>query len=352
MGNDRFKSASIWDVAKLAGVSGMTVSRVVNRSPRVTDATRDSVLAAIEQLGYRPNRLARALVERAPLSVTVLTSDTSLYATGETIRGVEEVARQAGFSVSVAVLDPDRPNEEADLTALLPHAEAPTIVIAQDEATTEAARILRRVQPLSTVAVGSEDLVEGPEAADRVVGFDDRAVAAEATRFLVGLGHRTVHHLAVRSSTHRVLGWASALLEADRAVPPAVECGWMIPSAHEAARPLVTDQDVTAILCGTDELAIGVLRAAREAGRDVPGDLSVVGFDDCPFAAYLTPALTTVALDYRGIGRGAFEMLRLRLEGASVPDEPAWKAPELIVRETSGPPGRTAVRIGPASSTG
>lgn len=346
MGDERFRSANIGDVAKLAGVSHMTVSRVVNRSPHVTDGTRARVLAAISELGYRPNRVARGL-RSEPRSVTVLTSDTSRHATGETLRGVEEAARRAGFTVSVAVLDPDRSNGEDGLAALLPHAEASAVVIAQDEVTAAAARLLRRVQPLSTVAVGGEGLAEEPGAADWVLGVDDRAVAAEATRFLLDLGHRTVHHLAVRSGTRRERGWASALLEADRALPPVVGCGWTIPSAHRTARALVADRGVTAILCGNDELAIGVLRAAREAGRDVPGDLSVVGFGDCPLAAFLTPALTTVALDYRGIGRSAFETLRLRAEGRSPSAVPVWAVPELVVRETAGPPRRASALTSP-----
>ena len=113
--------------------------------------------------------------------------------------------------------------------------------------------------------------------------------------------------------------------------------GWSVGAAADAAAVLVADPSVTAILCGNDDLAFGVLHAAHRTGRGVPGDLSVIGFDDSPLAAYHVPPLTTVDLDFRGVGRGAFELLRRKLEGAERP-RPTWRSPELIVRETSGAP--------------
>ncbi|MCH7230523.1 substrate-binding domain-containing protein [Glycomyces sp. L485] len=251
---------------------------------------------------------------------------------------MEEAARAAGYSVSISVLDPDEPYSDADVMARLPHAGSPAIVIAHDDTTGRAMRALRQAQPNAIVATGGEHLSEEPDDKDWRITLDDRGAAARATRHLLDLGHKTVHHLAIPSKAGRRLGWSDALAEAGREIPAPVECGWGIGSAYEAARELLDDPAVTAILCGNDDLAFGALRAAHLAGRAIPGDLSIIGFDDRPFAAYLTPALTTVDLDFRGVGRGAFELLRRRLERRGNRPRPAWRAPELIVRETSGPP--------------
>lgn len=327
------KPVSMFDVAERAGVSHQTVSRVINDAPMVADATRARVKAAIAELGYRPNRSARALAGGALRSVTVLTTDTSLYGTAETLRGIEDAARAAEFSVLVSVMDPDQDYSEADILGRLPNDGAPAIVIAHDETTTHAMRVLHERQPGATVATGAEHL----GAADWRVGLDDRTVAARATRYLLDMGHKTVHHLAIPSKASRRTGWAEALAAAGIEAPEVVDSGWSVAAAAEAATALVADPAVTAILCGNDDLAYGVLHAAHRAGRTVPGDLSVIGFDDAPLAAYHVPALTSVDLDFRGIGRGAFELLRRRLEGGSDP-RPSWRSPELVVRETSGPP--------------
>ncbi|WP_026929402.1 LacI family DNA-binding transcriptional regulator [Glycomyces tenuis] len=338
------KAASIWDVAKLAGVSHQTVSRVVNSSPRVAPTTRDRVLAAIEELGYRPNRLARTLAGGAAQSVTVLTADTSLYGSEASLRGIEKAARAAGWSVSISVLDPDETHSDASIIARLPRAGEPTIIVAHDDAGMRARRTLLAAQPQALVAIGeyTGDHYDEPW----LIGLDDGQIAAEATRYLLGLGHQTVHHLAIPTAlgteadrkSHRAEGWADALREAGRTLPPMVHSGWTISEAFEAVRPLVEDRSVTAILCGNDDLALATLRAAYLTGRDVPGDLSIVGFDNAPFSAYTTPALTTVNQDFENVGRGAFELLRHRLDSSVPKPAPAWRAPELVIRETSGPP--------------
>lgn len=345
MSADRQKAASIWDVAKLAGVSHQTVSRVVNGSPRVAAPTRDRVLEAIDELGYRPNRLARTLAGGAAQSVTVLTADTSLYGVEASLRGIERSARSLGWSVSISVLDPAETHSDADIIARLPRAGEPTIILAHDEPGMRAQRTLLAAQPQALVAVGGytpKELEESPW----LVGIDDGQIAVEATRYLLDLGHETVHHLAIPTArgteeegkTHRADGWAGALREAGKEVPPIFYSGWGFSEAFEAVQPLVADPSVTAILCGNDDLALATLRAAHQVGREVPGDLSIVGFDNAPFSAYTTPALTTVNQDFEAVGRTAFELLRHRLDSTLPKPAPLWETPEIIVRETSGPP--------------
>ena len=174
------------------------------------------------------------------------------------------------------------------------------------------------------------------------VWTDDREAAYQATRHLLSLGHETVHYVAIPSSTRRTSartsGWRQALKEAGAPEPRPVQSRWGPAGGHAAALELARDPSVTAVLCGNDDLALGVLRALHEAGRPVPGEVSVAGFDDAPHSAFLTPSLTTVRLDFTGLGRAAFALLHGALEeSAPVAPHPV-SVPELVVRESSGPP--------------
>ena len=137
-------------------------------------------------------------------------------------------------------------------------------------------------------------------------------------------------------SPRRLAGWRSALESARLAVPEPIQAGWHPRSGYAAGQALAADPEVTAVLCGNDDLALGVIRAMREAGRPVPGSVSVVGFDDIPQAAFLTPALTTVRLDFTELGRASFALLREQM--GAVPVDRPRPGPELVIRESSGPP--------------
>jgi DNA-binding LacI/PurR family transcriptional regulator len=334
------RRASIWDVARAAGVSHQTVSRVINGNTSVRESTRRLVLDAIAELGFRPNRAAQALAGGPVRAVTVLTADTSRFGPEMTLRGIEEEARRAGYAVGISVLEPEAARTAADVVGRVTQAGNAVAVIAFDAAGARALRLLPPEFPVVAV-------VELPEGGRLVphrpqVWTDDRAAAAEATSYLLDLGHRTVHHVAIPSSTspvgQRARGWQDALRAAGRPVPELVEAGWSPYSGYQTALKLLGDPAVTAILCGNDDLALGVLRAARETDRAVPQSLSVIGFDDAPQSAFLAPALTTVRLDFTGLGRACFGLLRrlLEPEGDSAPV--CWEQPRLIVRESSGPP--------------
>jgi DNA-binding LacI/PurR family transcriptional regulator len=331
-------AVSIRDVAREAGVSHQTVSRVVNGHPRVKDSTRARVLEVIAEMGYTPNRMARALAGGAVRSVTVLTSDTSLYGASATLKGIEEAARAADFTVGISVLDIGSAQRPTDVAARVSRPGEAVLVIAFDAPGVRAWQALPAGFPAAAAVERPEDGRPG----DRPqLWLDDRTAAAQATRYLLGLGHESVHYLAIPSSTTRIgqrtEGWRDALRAAGKPLPEPLDAGWSPRSGYLIARSLLADPSVTAVLCGNDDLALGVLRAAREAGRDVPGDLSVVGFDDAPHAAYAHPALTTVRLDFEGLGRGCFGLLHRLLEPDTAPALPLWAEPELIVRESSGP---------------
>ncbi|MFF1321811.1 LacI family DNA-binding transcriptional regulator [Streptomyces chartreusis] len=337
------RPASIRDVATAAGVSYQTVSRVINSHPGVKPDTRDRVLAAIDELDFRRNATALALASGRSRAVTVLTADTTHYGYASILRGVEEAARAASHTVGISVL------ESADETAVAAQVQRAAdtggglIVIAYDPA---GVRALGAV-PAGLPVVGVVETPASPPGEDRPwVWTDDHEAAYEATRHLLSLGHETVHYVAIPSSTRRTsartAGWRRALRDAGAPEPRPAQGGWGPQGGHAAGLKLARDPAVTAILCGNDDLALGVLRALHECGRAVPGDVSVAGFDDAPHSAYLTPSLTTVRLDFTGLGRAAFALLHGVLEKAAQIGPRPVSVPELVVRESSGPPPATA----------
>jgi DNA-binding LacI/PurR family transcriptional regulator len=327
------KSASLQDVATAAGVSLMTVSRAVNGRPWVSEATRDLVLGVAKELGYRPSHGARAMASGRVESVTVITANTTLYGPATTLQGIEEAARANGFSVGILVLDSAEP---AIVRRAVEHIDAMTgvIVIAWDLATK---RALTMIPPALAVAA----IVE-PANVRKVTGarawLDDQAGSHIATQYLLDLGHPTVHHVplpASRPTSPREAGWRRALQERGIEAPAPEIGGWDSHTGYHAGQRLARDRDVSAVLCGNDDIALGVLRAMHEAGREVPGSVSVVGFDDAPHASFLTPALTTVRLDFNSVGREAFRLLQTVLSHPRADSEVIMSKPELIVRESS-----------------
>jgi DNA-binding LacI/PurR family transcriptional regulator len=343
-------AVGIRDVARAAGVSPMTVSRVVNGQAGVSDETRRRVLEAISELGYRPSRAARELSRGRGRSVTVLTSNTTLYGRAALLRGIEQAAGAAGYHVEIGVLESSHPPAVA---AAVDRSCAPTvggvIVIAFDLAGTRALGAVPAGVPL--VAALEVDDVKNRRP-HRSLALDDRTAAFDATRYLLALGHRTVHHVSIPSSTRtsaRMRGWRDALRRSGVEPPRPVAGGWTPRSGSEAGRALAADPAVTAVLCGNDDLALGVLHALREAGRDVPRDVSVIGFDDTPAAPFYPPPLTTVRLDFVGLGRDCFALLRHAIDPGETPPAPTAATPELVIRQTTGPAPVTAPAPGRAA---
>jgi DNA-binding LacI/PurR family transcriptional regulator len=339
--SSRPKAASIRDVARAAGVSYQTVSRVINGSSKVREATRDRVMAAVEELGFRRSAAAVALAHGRTRALTVLTGNTTLYGYAALLQGIEEASRAAGMSLAISVLESD---EEATVTAAVEHAvddSGALIVIAYDKAGVRAQSMIPDGVP-HVVAV--ETPANDEDGQRPWIWTDDRAAAAEATRYLLGLGHSTVHYVAIPLLTQyspRAAGWRSALLAAGAPVPDPVGDGWDTRTGYEAGRILAADRSVTAVLCGNDDLALGVMRAMYEAGRAIPGEVSVIGFDDAPQSAYFTPALTTVRLDFVGLGRACFSLLRDQItEHPTGPVAEPVTRPHLIIRESTGSPAQ------------
>ncbi|MGW4806829.1 LacI family DNA-binding transcriptional regulator [Kitasatospora sp. NPDC004272] len=326
------------DVAKLAGVSHQTVSRVLNGAPHVRPGTRDRVLAAIRELDYRPNSAARALVTRRSQTLGVVSFESTLYGPASMLDGIERAARSAGYFVSVASLRAlDSRSVQEAVDRLRDQGVEGVVVVAPQTSAVSAVAKLSSSVPV--VAVGS-----GARSSIPTVTVDNRSGAEAATRQLLDLGHRTVHHLAGPpgwlESQDRQEGWRLALAAAGARVPAVVVGDWSARSGYEAGQRISRLDDVTAVFCANDHMALGLLRALHETGRPVPGDLSVVGFDDIPEAAYFIPPLTTVRQDFGELGRRALELLVAELGGTGHPVTRVQIAPELVLRRSTGPAKR------------
>jgi DNA-binding LacI/PurR family transcriptional regulator len=325
------------DVARVAGVSHQTVSRVLNEHPNVRPLTREKVLAAIRELAYRPNAAARTLVTRRTHTLGVITEDTVLYGPTSMLYGFERAAHDAYF-VSVASLPAlDRRSMLDAVDRFIGQGIEGIVVIAtQDTAVAALAHVPVEV-PL--VAVGC-----GTRASVTSVAIDNEAGAAAATGYLLGLGHQTVYHVAGPTSCldakERVDGWRQALREAGAGEPAVLEGDWSASSGYALGGRLAEEPRLTAVFCGNDTMALGVVRALAERGLRVPEDVSVVGFDDVPEAGFYLPPLTTVRQDFGEVGRQALSTLVDRMSDAIPAGLRVRVAPELVVRASAAEPGR------------
>ena len=329
------RPATMGDVAKLAGVSQQTVSRVVNAHDYVGGHTRERVLTAMRKLNYRPNPAAQALVTGRSKTLGIIGTDTVAFGPASVQLGLERAAHAHGYTVNVARLASlDRGSLFRAVDQLQRQGVDGILLNAgQDGVTSE---LDRRLMNVPLVAV--EDT---PEAVVPVVTVDQVAGAAAATRLLLDLGHRTVSHVAGprdwSSARRRVEGWRGVLDSADVPVPPPRFGDWSVRSGYELGRLLAEDPDVTAVFVANDEMALGVMRAMFEAGREVPRDVSLIGFDDVPFARYLTPPLTTVRQDFEEIGERSLQLLLDAIDGVDEAPVRAAITPELVVRDSSAP---------------
>jgi DNA-binding LacI/PurR family transcriptional regulator len=336
MNRPKRRSPVIADVARVAGVSVPTVSRVLTGSTPVSEAKRAQVMEAIQVLGYRPNGAARALVSGRQPIIAVLAGNTSMYGYATTIAGIEEAARQSRYIVVIEVVETDQDEDvETALDLVLSQPVAGVIVLAFDPP--GRAALARIPETIPAVSVGAFDTARPSVPHARL---DDAEGAASATRYLLELGHRTVYHVAIPPSgrvSGRSLGWKSALDAVGAPVPMLQSQGWTPRDGYACGRGLVDLPGVTAVLCGNDELAIGVMRALQDAGRRIPDDISLVGFDGLPVGEFVNPSLTTVEQDFTALGHRALEMLSAQLATGESPEVSTTPA-RLVIRESSGPP--------------
>ena len=331
----RRRAAVMADVARLAGVSHQTVSRVLNDPDQVRQETRVRVEAAMEMLDYRPNSVARALVTGQTRVLGVVSFDTTQYGPASTLFAVERAAHEAGYHVSIA--SARRPDPRATLDAVerfrVQGVDGILVIAPQAEATLS---VLSLPDDVAVVAVEA-----GPEDGVPVVTVDHAAGAVAATRHLLELGHATAWHIAGPANwaeaRARVAGWREALAEAGAIEPPVLEGDWSARSGYELGRRLLAAPGATAVFVANDQMALGLLRVMHEAGRAVPDELSVVGFDDQPEASFFNPPLTTIRQDFMEMGRRGLELLLEEIEHGGRTSRREMVAPELVVRASTGP---------------
>jgi DNA-binding LacI/PurR family transcriptional regulator len=329
----RRRPAVMADVASLAGVSLQTVSRVLHDSPHVRRETRERIFSAIRQLDYRPNSVAQALVTGRSRSLGVVSFDTTLYGPASTLLGIEEAAHDAGYAVSVASLRSlhRAPVLEA-VERLRRQGVDGIVVIAPQRAAIDALLHLPPDAPVVAVEAGPDDSVP-------VVAVDQFAGAVAATQHLLDLGHKTVWHIAGppdwMEAQQRVDGWRETLTRAGAAVPPLFVGDWSARSGYELGQQLVALPDVTAVFVSNDNMALGLLRRLNEVGRETPREISIVGFDDIPEAAYFTPPITTIRQDFPEVGRRCLHVLLAQIEHGRPSFSRTVVPPELVVRRST-----------------
>lgn len=322
------------DVARVAGVSHQTVSRVLNNHPNVSSKTRERVEQAITELGYRRNTAARSLVTRRSQTIGVLGSEMAQYGPSHTLLGVQQAARDAGYFVSVAGLREVTPETIKDAIAHFMDQGVDGIVVTVPHP--GALDVLRDVTAqVPLVAVGSvgDEHLSGAT-------VDQKHGARLAVQHLMDLGHTQIGHLSGPSdwidAAARIEGWQDALTQAGLKPATLIEGDWSAECGYREGLKIAADRSVTALFVANDQMALGVLRAFHETGVHVPGDLSVVGFDDQPESAYFIPPLTTVAQDFEELGQRCIGLLLDRLESGNTASA-ATVTPRLVIRSTTAP---------------
>ncbi|HET7013348.1 MAG TPA: LacI family DNA-binding transcriptional regulator [Streptosporangiaceae bacterium] len=330
------REPAMTDVAKLAGVSHQTVSRVLNGHPNVRTRTRIRVQAAIEELGYRPNRAARMLATGTSQVIGFVSRSSTLFGPASMVTALAEAALRQGFTVNVeSVRTLDRKPVSDAIGRLLDQRVAGLVVIMPVDSANDALDDLPDDIPLVNV--------DGdPRRPTELVTVDQEAGARAATTHLLEAGHRTVWHVSGPGnwfdSQGRIAGWQQALTDAGADVPPVMPGDWSAASGYKAGQILARMNDVTAIFAANDHLALGILRALHEKGQRVPEDVSVVGFDDVPEAAYFIPPLTTIRPDFDGVAAASLDLLIAQIRAGRRLGDRRILPPTLVKRQSVGPP--------------
>lgn len=326
----------IVDVAKQAGVSTATVSRVLNGKVFVAEKLRERVETAVAELGYNPNMAARNLRTLRSSKVLLLVPDISNPFFGKVIRGAEQAARQAGFAVVLGDTRND-PAFEDQYATMLARREVDGLIFLGH-------RLPKPLRKLVAQRTAGVPVVNGCEPAPQLglssVHIDNVQAGRDATDYLLGLGHRRIGVVTGPLSSPLSQDRLSGVGDAMRACPDgvlSVRTGdFSIESGFREARELIGG-GATALFCFSDEMALGAMSAIGEAGLVCPGDISVVGFDDVRFASFSAPALTTISQPADEIGSRAMELLLRHIADPAAEPEVVVLPHRLVVRGSGGP---------------
>jgi DNA-binding LacI/PurR family transcriptional regulator len=328
------KAATIYDVARAAGVSHQTVSRLLKGYEGIRPQTREKVEQALDELGYRPNLTARSLKSGESHRIGALTHEIGHVGPARIVEGASVAAREAGYVLDVVSLDTRDPSAiEESLALITQHSLAGVLALGVTDEMTRAFEATAFRVPVY-VGAESDGLVDDPR------GALSRFGVPALVHHLAELGHRRFVHIAGpldwSASRNRVRAYEAALAEGGLQSVAVLHGDWSAGSGYHAIADLDEVPDATAFVAANDQMALGAMLALKRAGLRIPADVSVVGIDDIPEAAYLDPPLTTVRNDFEGQGRAAVHRLLSLIERTDAP--PAIiTAPALVVRQSSGP---------------
>ncbi|QSB44412.1 LacI family DNA-binding transcriptional regulator [Tsuneonella flava] len=329
---------TINDVARIAGVSKKTVSRVINRSPLLKDATRQKVEKVIAEIGYIPNPQARALALRRNFLLGLLHDNPNAQTVLNFQEGVLDAIRDTEFALVVRPVDRHSPDMLEDIRSFLELQRLYGVLLLPPISENDELAQLCREMGCGYVRMGSAALDE----AEHLVQSNDREMVESVIDYLVELGHRRIGLIegptGFRSAAERREGFLSAMKRHGLDVPDSATAQgtYRFNSGVEAANKLLkAEPRITALFASNDEMAAGAYHAARERGIEVPGQLSIVGFDNSPIAAHIWPPMTTVGWPIREMAKAAaLKLVDPGSDGASPSCFPA----RLVTRDSVAPP--------------
>ncbi|KRD47074.1 LacI family transcriptional regulator [Oerskovia sp. Root918] len=328
--------ASINDVAKHAGVSAQTVSRVANGQTNVRASTRERVRVSMQALGYRPNSAARILKSGRFRSIGFVTFNLATLGTERTLNAIAEACEAAGYTTTLLPVEDPTQLEVAGAFSRLEEQAVDGIILVMS-AELDSLDELKLTADLPLVIVDSD-----AELPYTIVDTDQEQGARIALEHLLGLGHRDIAHISGPatsfSAKRRAAAYRQIMSDAGLEPRPVVVGDWTATSGMERMRDLLAStQPPTAVFAGNDQMALGAMHAIHAHGWKVPDDVSVVGFDDTDDAAAYWPALTTVHQNFDAVGRQATELLLSIIDGDPNGTQKVLVPTRLVVRASTGP---------------
>ena len=337
-----FKKPTLTDVARRAGVSYQTVSRVINQHPNVASGTRARVQHAIEQLDYQPNRAARNLATRRSNTIGIISFGAKYYGPTQMVVNIEAALKGRGYGLTLTTVENTGAQEMRRAIVELTSQNLDGIVMITPTADLDLEAVVRLCTGTPFVMM---DL--NPSEHVHSVAIEQGHGATMATKHLLEQGHTRVCHISGPLQWHdarlRRDAWLATLLGAGLDPGPSLDSDWTAAGGYAAARELLgTRAHFSALFVANDQMALGAIRALRDAGRRVPEDVSVVGFDDVPEAAYYDPPLTTVRQDFEALSQQSVDYLTALIKAPDTPAHQRVLYPRFVVRSSTTTPSENA----------
>lgn len=335
MSREPVRSTTIVDVARQAGVSYQTVSRVVNHHPSVKPETRSKVLAAIQALDYQPNSLARSLASRRSTALGLISFGTTFYGPAQMVANLEQTARAKGYTLSLASINSLRSEELSQAVQTLLRQRVDGLMVIAPLQQVESARLEQLCPGTPLVLIDAEPTAQIP-----FTSIDQYSGARQAAQHLLQLGHQQIAFIGGPTNWHDALqrqrGWLSALREARLEPVAQLEGDWGADSGYQAVQNLLVKSSAfTALLVANDQMALGALLALSEAGLQVPQQVSLVGFDNIPESAFFQPPLTTIDQDFVTLAQRSLEQLLALIEMPELAPKMQLIPAQLLVRRST-----------------